>query len=56
MSNTLPLLSRASGETLIDQIARSLVARIDDKLLRGGARMPSIRQCAAGLDLSLIHI
>ncbi|WP_058048477.1 PLP-dependent aminotransferase family protein [Janthinobacterium sp. Ant5-2-1] len=52
MSNTLPLLSRASGETLIDQIARSLVARIDDKLLRGGARMPSIRQCAAGLDVS----
>ena len=41
MSNTLaspslPLLSRASGETLIDQIARSLAARIDDKLLRGG--------------------
>ena len=57
MSNTLaapapPLLSRASGETLIDQIARSLAARIDDKLLRGGARMPSIRQCAASLDVS----
>ena len=49
MSNTLdspslPLLSRASGETLIDQIVRSLAARIDDKLLRGGARMPSIRR------------
>ena len=57
MSNTpafpsLPLLSRASGETLIDQIARSLAARIDDKLLRGGARMPSIRQCAASLNVS----
>ena len=57
MSNTpatpaLPLLSRASGETLIDQIVRSLAARIDDKLLRGGARMPSIRQCAASLDVS----
>ncbi|MGX9783616.1 aminotransferase-like domain-containing protein [Janthinobacterium lividum] len=52
MSNTLPLLSRASGETLIDQITRSLAARIDDKLLRGGARMPSIRQCAASLDVS----
>ena len=52
MSNTLPLLSRASGETLIDQIVRSLVARIDDKLLRGGARMPSIRQCAASLSVS----
>ncbi|QYG08603.1 PLP-dependent aminotransferase family protein [Janthinobacterium sp. PAMC25594] len=57
MSNTLaspslPLLSRTSGETLIDQIARSLAARIDDKLLRGGARMPSIRQCAASLSVS----
>ena len=57
MSNTLaspslPLLSRASGETLIDQITRSLAARIDDKLLRGGARMPSIRQCAASLSVS----
>lgn len=48
----MPLLSRDSGETLIDQIARSLAARIDDKLLRGGARMPSIRQCAASLDVS----
>ena len=52
MSNTPPLLSRASGETLIDQIVRSLAARIDDKLLRGGARMPSIRQCAASLGVS----
>ncbi|MBE3027951.1 PLP-dependent aminotransferase family protein [Janthinobacterium sp. BJB1] len=57
MSNTpatpaLPLLSRASGETLIDQIVRSVAARIDDKLLRGGARMPSIRQCAASLNVS----
>src|SRR5471032_1440466 len=56
MSNTLiaslSLLSRTSGETLIDQIVRSVVARIDDRLLRGGARMPSIRQCAASLDVS----
>ncbi len=57
MSNTpvsppLPLLSRASGETLIDQIVRSLAARIDDKLLRDGARMPSIRRCAASLSVS----
>jgi DNA-binding transcriptional MocR family regulator len=41
------LLSRESGESLIDQIARSVAARIDDKLLRSGARMPSIRQFAA---------
>ncbi|MES2153218.1 MAG: PLP-dependent aminotransferase family protein [Pseudomonadota bacterium] len=41
------LLSRESGESLIDQIVRSVAARIDDKLLRSGARMPSIRRFAA---------
>jgi DNA-binding transcriptional MocR family regulator len=41
------LLSRESGESLIDQIARSVAARIDDKMLRSGSRMPSIRQFAA---------
>ena len=43
----MALLSRESGESLIDQIVRSVAARIDDKLLRSGARMPSIRQFAA---------
>ena len=53
MTNTRPatpfvtLLLRASGESLIDQIVRSVAARIDDKFLRSGARMPSIRQFAA---------
>ena len=51
MSNTPAplggLLSRDAGESLIDQIVRSVAARIDDKLLRGGARMPSIRQFAS---------
>jgi DNA-binding transcriptional MocR family regulator len=40
------VLSRQSGESLVDQIVRSVEARIDDKLLRTGARMPSIRQFA----------
>ena len=40
------VLSRESGESLVDQIVRSVEARIDDKLLRTGARMPSIRQFA----------
>jgi DNA-binding transcriptional MocR family regulator len=40
------VLSRGSGESLVDQIVRSIEARIDDKLLRSGARMPSIRQFA----------
>jgi len=48
----LGLLSRESGETLIDQIVRSVAARIDDRLLRGGARMPSIRAFAAAHGVS----
>lgn len=58
MTNTLPapkpspsslakpaplLLSRTAGASLVEQIVRSVEARIDDKLLRTGARMPSIR-------------
>src|SRR4051812_49162662 len=39
-------LSREGGESLVEQIVRSVQARIDDKLLRTGARMPSIRQFA----------
>ncbi|RJG05413.1 PLP-dependent aminotransferase family protein [Noviherbaspirillum cavernae] len=39
-------LSRQSGESLVEQIVRSVETRIDDKLLRTGARMPSIRQFA----------
>jgi DNA-binding transcriptional MocR family regulator len=39
-------LSRQGGESLVDQIVRSVEARIDDRLLRNGARMPSIRQFA----------
>jgi DNA-binding transcriptional MocR family regulator len=37
------VLSRQAGESLVDQIVRSIEVRIDDKLLRTGARMPSIR-------------
>ena len=50
------LLSRESGESLIDQIVRSVAARIDDKLLRGGARMPSIRQFAASHGVSCFTV
>jgi len=43
---TPQVLSRQAGESLVDQIVRSIEARIDDKLLRTSARMPSIRQFA----------
>jgi len=54
MTNT-PLL-RDSGESLIDQIVRSVSARIDDKVLRSGARMPSIRQFAATHGVSAFTV
>jgi DNA-binding transcriptional MocR family regulator len=40
------LLSRDSSSSLVEQIVQSVASRIDDKLLRTGARMPSIRQFA----------
>jgi DNA-binding transcriptional MocR family regulator len=50
---TIPtLLSRDSGEPLADQIVRMISARIDDKQLRAGARMPSIRRFAAAHGVS----
>ncbi|MDB5839594.1 MAG: PLP-dependent aminotransferase family protein [Herminiimonas sp.] len=39
-------LSRDAGSSLVQQIVRSIEVRIDDKLLRTGARMPSIRELA----------
>ncbi len=52
----MAMLSRGSGESLIDQIVRSVAARIDDKLLRSGARMPSIRQFAASHGVSAFTV
>jgi DNA-binding transcriptional MocR family regulator len=52
----LGLLLRESGETLIDQIVRSVAARIDDRRLRGGARMPSIRAFAASHGVSAFTV
>jgi DNA-binding transcriptional MocR family regulator len=40
------VLSRDAGASLVEQIVRSIEARIDDKLLRSGTRMPSIREFA----------
>jgi DNA-binding transcriptional MocR family regulator len=48
----LALLSRDAGESLIDQIVRSVASRIDDRMLRGGSRMPSIRRFASAHAVS----
>ncbi len=42
----LPPLSGESGSTLVERLAGWLRARIDQRLLRPGSRLPSIRQCA----------
>ena len=55
-SAPMALLSRESGESLIDQIVRSVAARIDDRVLRSGARMPSIRQFAATHGVSAFTV
>ena len=49
-------MTRDSNESLIDQIVRSVAARIDDKVLRSGARMPSIRQFAATHGVSAFTV
>jgi DNA-binding transcriptional MocR family regulator len=40
------LLSRDASTSLVEQIVHLVQVKIDDKLLRSGARMPSIRQFA----------
>lgn len=53
MTNTPAFaLVRDAGEPLADQIVRAVAARVDDRLLRPGARMPSIRQFAASHGVS----
>jgi DNA-binding transcriptional MocR family regulator len=44
--SSTPLFSRASGLPLVEQIVHALASRIDDRLLRNGTRLPSIRQFA----------
>jgi DNA-binding transcriptional MocR family regulator len=57
MTNTpTGLLSRESGESLPDQIVRSIAARIDDRQLRAGARMPSIRSFATSHGVSAFTV
>lgn len=45
-------LIRDSGDTLVDQIVRMIENKIDERLLRTGARMPSIRSHADALEVS----
>lgn len=40
-------LTRASAQTLTEQLAERFASRIRDRLLAPGARLPSVRQCAA---------
>ncbi|HEX8605511.1 MAG TPA: PLP-dependent aminotransferase family protein [Pseudoduganella sp.] len=51
-STPLGTLSRAAGESLTDQIVRTVAARIDERELRSGSRMPSIRRFAGSHGVS----
>ncbi len=41
-----PLLARAAGATLAEQLAQRFAERIAQRLLPAGARLPSVRDCA----------
>jgi DNA-binding transcriptional MocR family regulator len=43
----LPLLARAAGPTLAEQLAARFAERIAQRLLAPGTRLPSVRDCAA---------
>lgn len=47
-----PLLSRDAGSTLAEQLAARFGERIGQGLLRPGARLPSVRDCAARCAIS----
>lgn len=49
-------LTRSAAQTLTEQLADRFAARIRDRLLAPGARLPSVRQCAAqhGLNPSTV--
>lgn len=49
---TTSALTRASSRTLTEQLAERFAARIRDRLLPPGARLPSVRQCAVQHDLN----
>jgi DNA-binding transcriptional MocR family regulator len=53
---TAPTLTRSTAQTLTEQLAERFAARIRDRLLAPGARLPSVRQCAAqhGLNPSTV--
>lgn len=48
----MPALPRTATRTLAEQLAERFGARIRDRLLAPGTRLPSVRQCAAQQGLS----
>jgi DNA-binding transcriptional MocR family regulator len=54
--STVPALTRTAAQSLSEQLAARFADRIRDRLLAPGARLPSVRQCAAqqGLNPSTV--
>jgi DNA-binding transcriptional MocR family regulator len=46
LMNPAPIISRDNSASLVEQIVQLVSSKVDDKLLRTGAKMPSIRQFA----------
>lgn len=51
-ADLLPLLARAAGATLAEQLAQRFAERIEQRLLAPGARLPSVRDCARRQQVS----
>jgi DNA-binding transcriptional MocR family regulator len=47
-----PILARDAGVTLVEQLAQRFADRIEQRLLPAGARLPSVRDCAARHQVS----
>ena len=46
------MLMRSAAQSLTEQLAERFAARIRDRLLAPGSRLPSVRQCATQHQLS----
>lgn len=46
------MLMKSGSQSLTDQLAERFAARIRDRLLHSGARLPSVRQCATQHQVS----
>jgi hypothetical protein len=54
-SGGYPCSCDRAAQSLTEQLAERFAARIRDRLLAPGSRLPSVRQCATQHQLSPVH-